>query len=261
MNRTFSITVMTCSLFVFFAISGCSVPKPKPKITAQEQAQQDTRWGQEVWHRFKPDLKIKKDDVVQKYLDGIALRLIQHHGELKYTKPQTYLFQSTEDQHGFLTLGAGIPGTWLCVDVELLKSLRYENEIAAVLAMQMGMLSNKLLAKKLNVGFFYESPDQWKKELDQQLAKRAWFGSNGVFSFTQDELINAIKPAVEMLYQSGYDPRGLTELWKKQEELTDTKLVGYLEKTRSELSLYVPLRNPVVRTPEFVALQRRIKKL
>lgn len=92
------------------------------------------------------------------------------------------------------------------------------------------------------------------------------------------EAENAWKPMtrlmVRKLYQAGYDPRGVPSLWRRwgvivrqgfkssPRQLAWSNLAVELEEeSHAEIAKLPPLMNPVVRTPEFAKIEKRLQKL
>ncbi len=92
-------------------------------------------------------------------------------------------------------------------------------------------------------------------------------GAKDALRFTESEETEAWVGAVDILYKAGFDPRGLLSLLEKYEKLGTRspyplKAIPELqEQVRQKISFYVPLRNPVLRSQEFLVIQERIRKL
>ena len=71
----------------------------------------------------------------------------------------------------------------------------------------------------------------------------------------------------EILYQAGFDPRGMISLYELYSLSPDHSPYSpktrelYIEIMKQEISKLPPLRNPVVRSEEFIFMKQRINKL
>jgi hypothetical protein len=124
--------------------------------------------------------------------------------------------------------------------VRALKRIRFENEFAAVVAAA------------------------------QSLATQAVAGSAELGPTWHQ----AVRESVRTLYRSGYDPRGVASFWKGwgvlasqgfwagAQRISWASLSGELEiLAHDEIAKLPPLLNPVVRTPEFAKIGKRLQKL
>ncbi len=110
-------------------------------------------------------------------------------------------------------------------------------------------------------------PDYSALWMKSDLASPAFFGSHGLFHFTKEVHIRAFRSAVQMMYQAGYDPRGLVRLFEHYTQMDKrspypTELLEQgIEAIRQEISKYVPLKNPIVRTPGFYKMKQKVMSL
>jgi hypothetical protein len=69
------------------------------------------------------------------------------------------------------------------------------------------------------------------------------------------------------MYRAGFDPRGLISFWNRYAEnpahspLDPGLLQQLIERSRTAIAQRAPLRNPIVRSKEFLALKKRIERL
>jgi hypothetical protein len=76
-----------------------------------------------------------------------------------------------------------------------------------------------------------------------------------------------VEVAVSLLYRAGYDPRGLVSLWARFRALGlaspyGAELLSRMEeKSREAITLYAPLRNPIVRSDPFLEMRKRVQQL
>jgi predicted Zn-dependent protease len=154
----------------------------------------------------------------------------------------------------------------------LLRGIKFENEIAAEIAIQFSHLVEKhalerflrLQERKLEelMGSSFRGPLLWETS-----AQVDYFGLDGVFAFSEQAEISAAKMAIGLLYHAGFDSRGLVSLFQRFQnnskhspyELSTINKI--IETTRREIALQAPLRNPIVRSPAFVKIQKRMREL
>jgi len=83
---------------------------------------------------------------------------------------------------------------------------------------------------------------------------------------SEAEYSEAIPVAVGLLYRAGYDPRGLVEYWKRWQTEASQGVPGeaarrLVSETYRAIASYTPLRNPVVRSKEFLKLKQLIARI
>ena len=84
-------------------------------------------------------------------------------------------------------------------------------------------------------------------------------------SFAANEWRSLNRRMVELLYRAGYDPRGVIQFWQKSKSewsgMSPDWAAILQEEAFGQISRRVPLMNPVVRTPEFGEIEKRLKRL
>lgn len=158
----------------------------------------------------------------------------------------------------------GIPGNRIYLSRPLIKVIDYENELAAAVAYELAHISNRTLVTRLTK---YRQLHGGQKNPTVPLDTVPLFGSHGIFEFTEDEYASVCESAVFLLYQAGFDPRGLVSLWTRYENMGgkspfDKKTLSkLLDGTRMALTRSEPLINPVVRSNEFIEMKKRLENL
>lgn len=260
---------VTCAAAVIAAISGCAtLPPPPPPLTTEEIVMQDNAKGLQLAPDFERKIKIKRDDDVSIYLRGMAERLASSRPELKNSPIGVLLIQ---DLAPGKWQNYSLPGNRIYVSTGLLKSLAYENEVAAAVALQLAHILRRDVVNRLNdTGALVGAPagpDQdnpWTAPTPQSIQ---YFGVAGIFSYPEAAYLGAIDLAVELLYAAGIDSRGLVSLWSKYQSNPAKSpfergvVDKLLDRTRKAIAGKAPLLNPIVRTDEFLKVQKRIQKL
>lgn len=150
-----------------------------------------------------------------------------------------------------------LPGSRVYLSRPLLRRMEYENELASVIALELAHLARHSLATRLEEG---------RSELATQ-TENDLFGEGGVLTFTEREHADAVERAIGILYRAGYDPRGISALFSllKKNPAQNPYGEGTIDKledvARRAVAMHSPLRNPVVRSPEFVKVLPRIQNL
>ena len=177
----------------------------------------------------------RRDSAVEAGIRAQALRL----AEVRPAGVRIFLAQDDAPQPVYFQEG----GVWW-FSVQALKLVQFENEFAALVAAALALSASPR-----------ESPVDSARE-----AENAWKPMTRLM--------------VRNLYQAGYDPRGVPSLWRRwgvivrqgfkptPRQLAWSNLAEELEEeSRAEIAKLPPLMNPVVRTPEFAKIEKRLQKL
>ena len=252
---------------VLFLASGCAT-QPHLKLASPEEIRlRDQAVGSEIAQQFESRLSFKHSPAVSIYLRKLAATLLESIPELSGSPAGIWMIHSKRGKWNSYAL----PGNRIYLPVELLHGLEFENEIAAEIAIQFSHLIEKhalVRFLKLQDGnpdgllesSFSESP--WKSSTAVD-----YFGLNGVFAFSEEAEISAAKMAIGILYRAGFDPRGLISLFHRFKNNSEhspyemSTISKIIEQARCEIALEAPLRNPIVRSQDFIKIQRRIQQL
>jgi predicted Zn-dependent protease len=238
--------------------------------TPEEILLRDQAVGSEIAQKFESRLKFKQSPAVSIYLRKLATTLMEATPELRGSSVGIWIIHSKNGKWNNYAL----PGNRIYLSSDLLRGLDFENEIAAEIAVQLSHLVEKhALERFLNLALIDEksasfnestlgsgSPWRFSSAVD-------YFGINGVFAFSQEALISTAKKAVRILYGAGFDPRGLISLFErfknnsKHSPYEMSTINKIIEQARYEIALQAPLRNPIVRSLDFMKIQERIQHL
>jgi hypothetical protein len=232
--------------------AGCITAPPK-KQSAVEKAREETVIGAELEHQFRAQLKTRTDPVVEKYLDGLAALLAEPMGDPRLTGVNVAVIQDRGGQWRTYSL----PGRRVYFSLGLLQRLTFDNEVAAVIALEYGHLIQSHALNHL------------KKQRNQSHSSQQvdFFSPEGIFSFDAEEIKLSIKSGIEVLYKAGFDIRGMLQIWSvlaanpSHSPLPPNVLSELSDYTRTVISRYAPLRNPIVSTEDFQSVHKRIMKL
>jgi hypothetical protein len=209
------------------SLGGCTTVRQAPGVDAEFNAQGARLVGDGTGLGVRLDSRRRRDGVVEQAIQGIARTLDP-------TRPEEVRLIDSD-----LTITEPVyvrPGNAWYFNVLALRGLKFENELAAAVA----------AAQVLSV-------------LPQDL-KVSWR--------------RVSREMVKVLYGAGYDPRGVVAFWKNWGQAlrqgAAPRAEGYAwgalsldleEEARLEIAKLPPLLNPVVRSPEFVKVGKRLQKL
>lgn len=253
-------------------LQGCaSAPQPAP-LTKAELLRRDQKKGQDLARLFDPQVKVKKDVELNVYLRTLGERLIQASETLAGTPFGVYVINDRNQKWR----NFGLPGTRIYLSVAGLKSVQFENEIAALIAFE---ISNVILRSAIQKLEKEREPIVGQEATRAELASNLktqetgesenidFFGPSGIFVFDEKAYLESAKLSVNILHRAGFDPRGLITVWEfyrntnQHSPYEPTTLSRLIEETRQAISQLTPLRNPIVRSAAFIRVQERIQKL
>jgi len=122
--------------------------------------------------------------------------------------------------------------------------VQYENELAALMAMELGHVLNRSLSRRLT---------------SSNLAREN-------FVFSVQDYLKAVRASVFLLYHSGYDPRGVVTYLNlmgivKVGELNPSDILVLKREANKSISKFAPLKNPIIRSDEFVKMRGSLRAL
>jgi hypothetical protein len=269
--------------------SACSHSTTMIRPSHEDLAKKESHLSRRLESELQPFLIFKRDTVVNKYLYEMANKLkpkptldpsaesIDLQAQTNPLKrPRTkfprkiadiplkvFVVQIKPPYHQKRS-SFSLPKNQIYLSKKVLSLTEYDSEIAAELAIQIGHLSKQHVYRHWldYQNLISESGLSTKSE-----TKVPFFGETGFLTFTSEEEAEALLEAVDILYKAGFDPRGLISLLAKFEKHPDLSpyseedIPEFLDKIREKIALYVPLRNPIVRTHRFITIQERIQNL
>jgi len=233
-------------LFFSGLFVACTYPELKKEETIQETVKKDEATGAKLAPQFEQNFHKKRDKKVEAYLTDLTKRLAHNVQDLGTNSFQVTLL----DDRRLRWTNYNLPTSRVYLSVGLIRSINFENEIAAGIALELAHLRKRDVATQLSTA-----------------GKIDFSEADSVFAYTEKTQLGAIENAVDLLYQAGFDPRGLVTLFQIYQKnpthspYSEAMLVRFLEKTRRTLAAYTPLRNPVVRSQNFLLIRKRIQTL
>jgi predicted Zn-dependent protease len=229
---------------LFSLLGGCSSPPPPRVLSVSEQIAEDNQSALSLQLQFEKKMSYVTLPEWERFLTEIARKL----GRVQEGLPvQTIRVKIHRDSSPGHSKWFSFPGTTISVPWSQLQIVEYENEIAAGLAFELSNVIKRHLAQKIQRG---------KVNL--------MLGEGSVFELDREEREASIQLGTRMLYYAGYDLRGMASVFQRYPEffsgLSSKKEVEFnvkeSQRTRSD---YLPVRDPVVRSAEFVRLKKRLK--
>ncbi|MGK5084903.1 M48 family metalloprotease [Bdellovibrionota bacterium FG-1] len=274
------------TLFILGGLGiGCATTAPPAlPLTTAERIQRDQAIGTEIARQFDAQLKIHQDKEIAVYLAGVGQTLCNATADLGGARVEVLTIQDRNTAWR----NFGLPGHRIYLSSSLLKEMHFENEIAGAIAFELAHIAERHILTRLQEEVvrvqgkpasasltgagsqmidYPEIEGLFPGEGHHSDRPVEYLGPLGVFAFSDDFYLAAVTKAVQLLYRSGYDPRGLASMWQMYLEepdhspLSEELLQKLIEKTRREIALYSPLRNPIVRSQAFLRVQKRIQRL
>lgn len=244
-------------------LGGCESAPVRRELTREEIQRVDRHLGEELSARLEKRIELVREVDAQIYLRSLTAKLSLKSAQLSDSPVGVILYRRGKEGTPSEPLMFSTPGTRVYASVEYLKQVGFENELAAALALELAHVSLRHLAQRMESSTEGELAPQKKPEEAREAETLEAFASVGVFRFNRAETEDAIGVAVDLLYKSGYDPRGLVEYWKRCKEASLTYLPNVdelIRETYRSIARYTPLRNPVVRSKDFIAFKQRIAR-
>ena len=249
-----SVKLLPC---ILLTLLGCASPPPIAPTPEQVRTRSQMR-ALEFETVLSSNLVLKRNEAVSQYLQGVA-DVMRRDRPWVGTLPVTILIHKGVAAPGIRApwRSYGVLGTRIYLSAPLLKLLEFENEVAAIIAWELSLIDSGAAVARA------EARSGDVSSFDVQ----AVLGVGGIFDFTSADLMSAIEGALEMLYRTGYDPRGLTSVLSrfndspKDSPYPPEVVAELLPAARRAIALRTPLRNPIVRSEKFLEIRKRMQRL
>jgi len=239
--------ILCISLF----LSACAIEKERLYESSAEQFRVDLVHVKEISDKLQKNSHFKnkiKDKELTKYVNNLAVNLAADNDILLALDVNVFLVDDVGEKNLY---NAAFPDGHLYLSNTILSKLSYENEVAAFIAIQFGHILNRSFVRKASF------EDEQTTDSDQMI--------NNYFHYTEDQMQATIDEAILILYQKGYDPRGIGGFFK--EYLVQNDKVKYpkeviqnwINYTYLRIATYPPLINPVITTKEFTDIKKKLK--
>jgi predicted Zn-dependent protease len=255
-------------LILILSFVGCSGKPVTSEISPEEVIRRGQEFRQELARQFESHFKFNNNTEVLVYLRSLAQTISENVPELQKSSIGVWLIKEPDKKW----YNYGLPEGRVYLSTNMVRRCNYENELTAAIALQFAHILTRHVIERLQK----ESPrDEELSSLGEVAVggkiglgpKIQFLGPKGILTFSEGAEIQAVQSAVLILYHSGYDARGLISLFElyQNNPLHSPYEMGtikkLIEKTRREIALYAPLRNPIVRSQSFLMIQKRMKQL
>jgi predicted Zn-dependent protease len=229
--------------FAIVALGCSTVPEDATKQNESWQGSAPTEFSTRIETSFRKRVTLLSHSEIESYLAKVANRLFSPSRNPVRVELMNGANANLEPSVW------SIPGGSVFFDVRLLRALRFENEIAAALSLAWNRVDSK----------------EFRERMIEEAGK-ADPRPETLWNFSETENTRAIEAAVDRMYKSGYDPRGLVSYFDRipprtKKERADPLNEPLKEKARRTLSFYAPLMNPIVRTEDFYRMRKRLERL
>jgi len=258
-----SLTVVLSAFVLGF--TAC-VSAPPKKANLVEQVQQENAVGIRLAKKFEAKLHVVSDPVLDNYLSKVTNRLIRSSADPRLAGTGIQMIQS----RGSVWRSYSLPGRRVYLSAQLLQKMQSDNEVAALIAVELAHIQQRQVLDHLKPNASSNSSNSTPvvpAEETEQVQNPDFFGPEGLFSYNGKEMDQTILSAVDLLYKAGFDSRGLVSAWETERKYADHSfytvalLNDLIQNSREAVSSYPPLRNPIVRSQEFLEIQKRIQTL
>jgi len=252
--------VVATTLTAPFVMTGCASVPPRTEASRDELIQKDRALGVGVAQRFESQLKFRKDPEIVVYLGNIGTQLTRSTPELDGSSIAVHVVQDRDQ----VWRNYSVPGHRVYLSRGWVQGTEYENELAAMIAVELAHIQKRHLARRIDL---IAPRDRQEVDAAAILGEVAYFGPNGAFAFTDADEVEAFETAVGILYAAGYDARGLASLCQRYRSnlehspFDEGMLDRIMEATRTQIANLAPLRNPIVRSQAFLMIKKRIERL
>lgn len=229
---------------------GCSSLPEIEKISPVEQLKLDSQKTRNLLVQFEKRERFQKSVQVESYLNRLAKTISIQNPNFSQESIQVRIHR---DEQIELRKSFSFPGILISIPRSILKSIEFENELAALIALELAHLDRRWLAIALDRQSDSTSPQSFQD----------------LFRFSKVEFQESIGLGIRMMYAAGYDPRGMVALFEKFSSFyVDLKsedglknqqaYIRYAQKSKNE---HLPSSQPIVRSNEFLKMKKELKGL
>lgn len=225
----------------------CSTVVPPPQLTPHEQLTVDTQKAKGLLSQFEKQVQFQKNANVEKYLVAVARQITREEESLRAEKVIVRIHQdaSADLKHSF-----SFPGVVISIPKSFLLSVNFENELAALIALELAQIERRDLAVEMDKN---ENP--------------ILFGELSIFKFSQQARGEAIELGTKLMYAAGYDPRGMVALFQKyapyyvdaSTKPGEKELAFYIKQAQKAKNDFLPSLQPIVRSNDFLRMKKELK--
>lgn len=234
-------------ILVVTHLMGCgSVPLPPP-LSPHEQLSVDTVKAKGLLTEFEKNVQFERSPNVEKYLTAVARQITREEEGLKAEKVVVRIHQDTRPD---LKRNFAFPGVVISIPKSILFGINFENELAAVIALELAQIERRELAQEME-----------KNE------RPILFGDVSIFRFAQHAKGESIDLGTKLMYAAGYDPRGMVAIFQKfsnyyldsSTPAGQKELNFYIKQAQKAKNDFMPSLQPIVRSNDFLRMKKELK--
>lgn len=232
----------------FFA---CATPKPEKQLTLREQIEVDTSTAQGLSAQFQKRVQLLKLPKIESFLVKTAVKIAAPMKDVQVERLRVKLYDDTQLPEPRVF---SFPGTLVVIPLSLVKKVQFENELAAIIALELANVVNRHLANRIT---------------SQADTHPILFGEGSVFDWDRGERSSSIKLAVKLLNDASYDTRGLSSIFSRYAEyylnsrsdLFKKEVEFNVKEAQRAKSEYVPALKPIVRSERFIQFRKEMDRV
>lgn len=272
-----SALILMVSLLMSWVPVACTTTTKAPAPTKGEVLIRDGKVGRQLAPLFESKVKTESRDAeVMVYLRELAEKIAASDVTLRGS-PIGVLVIDDRVENDEKWRNYSLPGNRIYLSRGFIRTLTTESELAAAIAVELGHIMHRHVMSRVELftsddlasAQAGQSPVIYTPEFDRTFKPEEvqFFGPAGVFYYSENQYGHASEAAVNLLYGSGFDARGLTSLWNiylsnpGRSPYEPSVIPRLVQRTRDAIAKLTPLRNPVVRSPRFVAIFPRLKRI
>ncbi len=226
---------------------GCGSVPLAPPLSPHEQLSVDTVKSKNLLMQFEKQVQFQKDYNTEQYLTAVARQITREEAVLSAEKVVVRVHLDSKPE---LKKSFAFPGVVISIPKSILHLINFENELAALIALELAQIEHRDLAQEMDKN---ENP--------------ILFGDLSIFHFSQKARGDSIDLGTKLMYAAGYDPRGMVALFQKfpQYFLDSTTTAGqkelnfYLKQAQKAKNDFMPSTQPIVRSNDFLKMKKELK--
>lgn len=213
-----SVICSLSSIFCILSLTGCSTTYSV--VTQREEfiligAEREAKIGQSVSEQVEQKFKVSSDFLLQDKISSIGRRIV----DMCDRKELRYHFKVLDEKE---PNAFSLPGGYVYINTGLIKETQNDDEIAAVLAHEVGHIAAQHAVKRMQGALSYDLLMALAVfgSRDPKFARGAQFALGQVFvSYSRDDELLSDKLAVKYLKNAGFDPAAMLTLLEKLQDI------------------------------------------
>jgi predicted Zn-dependent protease len=241
-------------MIAVLVLGACSAPPVTKVLSPVEQIEVDSKRAAGLASEFRKKVRFVEVPRLERFLARVGRKLAAASKDFPLDQIEVKIhYDATAD----LRRAFSFPGTLVSLPLGFLRKVEFENELAADLAYELAHVINRHLSNRV---FANEEASPGQINL---------FGSASVFEWDRDERARSIKTGTELLYDAGYDVRGMASMFQRESGFfgnPDTGSAGKevefnVREAQRARSGLLPSVRPVVRSSEFIQFKKELGRI